>query len=270
MDSLCRRLRATAEAVDAGGEGTLDGRSPGAGKRAFTSENTVRSTGVDPLVGPYEPNDDPSAVKEECPQQRCLRQELPVDTVVGGQGSPVPTTAKKMFSVVSPWDGDTVSLDESQNRQAIQALPLLRRRPAGRKTGEDLFRLDKTILKVGARVAWGRLHRARFAKVRYFTPVLRRDYTQAASIRINHSLHGRGYTQAYRSKFPYARVFIGRIDRRLNRVRSCLLRAILGGPDADAFHGEPGERLSRLGLCRDQQQPHGRPHAERVLGVPGD
>lgn len=182
LDSLCRRLRTTAKAVDSGEEGTLDG-----GKQAFASDNTARSTGVDPLVGPSDPSDDPSAANEERPQQRCLREELPVNTAVWGQGSSVPTTAKKMFSAVSAWDGDTVSLDESQNRQAVQALPLLRRRPARRKTGEDLLWLDKTILKVGARVPWGRLHRGRFAKVRYCTPVLRRDYTQTSSIRTNHS-----------------------------------------------------------------------------------
>ncbi|CAN0361112.1 unnamed protein product, partial [Ectocarpus sp. 12 AP-2014] len=164
LDSLCRRLRATAKAVDAGREGTLDGRPPVVGKQAFASDHTARSTGVDPLVGPSGPSD-PSAISEERSQQRCLREELPVDTAVGGQGSPVPKTAKKIFSAVSLWDGDTVSLDESQNRQAVQALPLLRWRPARRKTGEDLFWLDKTILKVGARVPWGRLHRGRFAKM---------------------------------------------------------------------------------------------------------
>ncbi|CAM9594340.1 unnamed protein product [Ectocarpus sp. 6 AP-2014] len=165
LASLCRRLRATAKAVDAGREGTLDGRPPVVGKQAFASDNTARSTGVDPLVGPSDPSDDQSATNEERPHQWSLREELPVNTAVGGQGSPVPTTAKKIFSAVSPWNGDTVSLDESQNRQAVQALPLLRRRPAKHKTGEDLFWLDKTILKVGARVPWGRLHRGRFAKM---------------------------------------------------------------------------------------------------------
>ncbi|CAN0310573.1 unnamed protein product, partial [Ectocarpus fasciculatus] len=165
LDSLCRRLRATAKAVDAGGEGTLDGRPPGAGKQGFASDNTAKSTGVDPLVGPSGPSDDPSAAREEPSGQRCLREELPVDTVIGGQGFPAPSTAKKMLSAVSPWDGETASLDESQNKQAAQALPLLRRTPAGLKTGEDVFWLDKTILKVGARVPWGRLHRGRFAKV---------------------------------------------------------------------------------------------------------
>ncbi|CAM9575052.1 unnamed protein product, partial [Ectocarpus sp. 13 AM-2016] len=165
LDSLCRRLRATAKAVDVGRESTLDGRPPVVGKEAFASDNTARSTGVDPLVGPPDPSDDPSAINEERPHQRCLREELPVHTAVGGQGPPVPRTAKKIFSVVSPWDGDTVSLDESQNRQAVQALPLLRRRPARRKSGEDLFWLDKSIVKVGARVPWGRLHRGRFAKM---------------------------------------------------------------------------------------------------------
>ncbi|CAB1107096.1 unnamed protein product [Ectocarpus sp. CCAP 1310/34] len=165
LDSLCRRLRATAKAVDAGREGALDGRPPVVGKQAFASDNTARSTSVDPSIGPSDPSDDSSALNEERPQQRYLREELPVDTAVEGQGCPVPDTAKKMFSVASPWDGDTGSLDESQNRQAVQALPLLRRRPARHKTGEDLFWLDKTILKVGARVPWGRLHRGRFAKM---------------------------------------------------------------------------------------------------------
>lgn len=105
-------------------------------------------------------------------QKQCVKKGLAANTDVDRQGSPIVP--------IAPGAGDTVEKtrhptgfaagagDDETRSRAVQALPLVKKRRAGGKVEEDAgggVWFDKAILRVGARVPWGRLHRGRFAKV---------------------------------------------------------------------------------------------------------
>lgn len=115
-------------------------------------------------------------------QAQCVEEGLAPNADVERQGPPVAAVAAGDTVKTGHPDGLAVYAggDETRGR-AVQALPLVRRRgrrsAAGRpegNAGEGVW-FDRTILRVGARVPWGRQHRGRFAKVSFPTECMRRS-----------------------------------------------------------------------------------------------
>ena len=102
--------------------------------------------------------------------KRVEEEGLAASADVERQGSPVVLlTAGDTAKTGHPGRLAVAAGDGEARGRAAQALPLVRRRNTGGKleeadAGESVW-FDKTILRVGARVPWGRLHRGRFAKV---------------------------------------------------------------------------------------------------------
>ena len=109
-------------------------------------------------------------------QEQCVEERLVASTDVEGQGSPaVPVAAGGAVTTGHPTHVFVSAGDDGEphgRAVQVQALPLVRRsrRRARGRLEEDAVEgiwFDKTILRVGARVPWGRLHRGRFAKVSF-------------------------------------------------------------------------------------------------------
>lgn len=151
--------------------------SPGdaCGRRAVVAEK----------LGAFPGSTDGSRGKADAPQPRqCVDEErLAGSADDERQGSPpVPVAAGNAAKTGHPAGRAAAASDGETRGRAAQAPPLVRRRRRRRKAGGNLEEdagegvwFDKAILRVGARVPWGRLHRGRFAKVSFPTTTIDDD-----------------------------------------------------------------------------------------------
>lgn len=153
-----------------------------AGEGVATPESAGRAAGAETMVSPPESINEPLGKTKRSQQELCVKGELPINIASDRQGSPAVSNASgdtlEKAQRAPPWDRNTSHLPTSSvvaaghddsHRRTAKALPLVRRRPSRGKLEAEAgqgFWFDKTILRVGARVPWGRLHRGRFAKVR--------------------------------------------------------------------------------------------------------
>eukprot|EP00903_Cladosiphon_okamuranus_P019974 g18352.t2 len=175
LDSLCGRLRATVPEAGVRGEGT-NGDRPQREEEGMNSPGGACGSGavVAGTRGIFPGSTDGSRGNAEAPQPRqCIekgglrastddeREGSPLVPVAAGNAAKAGHPAGLAAAAAAAGDGETPG-------RVAQTLPLVRRRKAGGELDEDAgggVWFDKTILRVGARVPWGRLHRGRFAKV---------------------------------------------------------------------------------------------------------
>lgn len=163
--------------MDFCGEEADGGKLPGEGEGVIISEDAIGITAVVAgKLGIFPGSIDGSpGTTEGIHQKQCAQEGLAANTDVEGQGSPaVPVAADGAVKKTGDLTGCAVGKGcEETQRRAVRVLPLVRRRKAwGGKLEEEAREgvwFDKTILRVGARVPWGRLHRGRFAKVSFPT-----------------------------------------------------------------------------------------------------
>lgn len=135
------------------------------------------STAVAENLATFPESKDGSPGKAKGPRQKkkqFVEGGLEASTDVGRRGSPkAPVSAgDDAEKAARPTSSVAAGYDEPHGR-AVRALPLVRRRRRRRRNAGDTVEedatggvwFDKTILRVGVRVPWGRLHRGRFAKV---------------------------------------------------------------------------------------------------------
>lgn len=139
-----------------------------------TSEGAIHATVVAEKPGTFPGSTYGPRKETEGPQEKQrveVAEGLAGNTDVETQGSPVvPVPAVVAAKTGHPAGVAVAPGGEQIPGRAVQALPLVRRRKAGCGLEEDAREgvwLDKVILRVGARVPWGRLHRGRFAKVSF-------------------------------------------------------------------------------------------------------
>lgn len=163
------------------------GALPVAGEGVVTPQSATSTAGKETVVAPPESIDQsPGRTKQSQREEHCVKDEQSVNiTTDRTQGPPAVSRAAGATADKAqrapPWVGHASHLsassavavgnDESLGRTA-KALPLVRRPPSWGKVEAEATRglwFDKTILRVGGRVPWGRLHRGRFAKVRSTT-----------------------------------------------------------------------------------------------------
>lgn len=155
------------------------GRPPGEREGATTQEDATETTVPEKLGGTLPVSTDVGQrgkKMEGPPQEQCAEEGSAASADMERQGSsPVVEAAAGDTAVVVKTGhpaGFSVSAgDDDTHGRAVQAqaLPLVgRRRRARGKLEEgagEVVWFDRTIVRVGARVPWGRLHRGRFAKV---------------------------------------------------------------------------------------------------------
>lgn len=171
--------------MDAHRDGTDEDRLPAEEKDQVTSESATSTAGAETMAASPDSIDESPGKTKPSQQEQYLKDELRMNIAGDRQGSPALSLAAHdtvdKAQRVPPWGGSASHLptssavaarhDDSCGRSA-KALPLVRRRPAWGKVEADAGQgvwFDKTILRVGTRVPWGRLHRGRFAKVRSTT-----------------------------------------------------------------------------------------------------
>lgn len=168
--------------------GETDGdKLPVAGEGVVTPESVASTASTETVVAPPELIDQsPGRTEQSQQEEHCVKDDHPTNIAADRtQGSPAVSRATGATADKAqrapPWVGHASHLpassavavghDESHGR-TDRALPLVRRPPSWGKVETETTRgvwFDKTILRVGGRVPWGRLHRGRFAKVRSAT-----------------------------------------------------------------------------------------------------
>lgn len=194
LDSLCGRLRANTPVVDAYRGGTAGDRLPVVGESVVSPESAANTAGQEATVAPLRSWYESPEKSKRSHREHCLEDELPTKPAADRQGPAFSYAAGDTADTVQrapPWVGNESHLPTRSDvtagrdglyRRGTKALPLVWKRPSwgevGAEAGQGVW-FDKTILKVGARVPWGRLHKGRFAKVRLTTVSSRRMLSSA-------------------------------------------------------------------------------------------
>eukprot|EP00752_Nemacystus_decipiens_P009312 g8321.t1 len=189
LNSLCGRLRATVPEVDVDRKETDGGKPPSDREGEITPKDATETTVIAEKMGalPASTNAESRGKTEGRRQDQCVEEGPAAITEVERRGSPVAPVATGDTTVLKKGQVADVPVSAGDDVEAraravqVQALPLVRMRrrrtPGGKLeevAGETGVWFDRTIVRVGARVPWGRLHRGRFAKV-LFTVSLGED-----------------------------------------------------------------------------------------------